>query len=310
MKQITKKLLAFFSIILLSSACSAETLDNNRYTLDQNQVNSTQETVQLESLPTYTGNPYIVVNDNQPSFSDESMTTESFESYADLDALGRCGVAYANLGQDLMPTEDRGDISEVKPSGWNQAFYDLDGDGSTSVLYNRCHLIGFQLAGENANEKNLITGTRYMNVDGMLPFENMVADYIKETNYHVLYRVSPIYDGDNLVASGVQMEAKSVEDNGEGILFNVYVYNVQPGISIDYSTGASQQDGTSSSNSDSTGTTSDETACQGEIRGNRRSKIYHCQGQQAYDDMEHSNNLVVFATEQEAIDAGYRKAKR
>ena len=177
------------------------------------------------------------VDGNQPDFPGEDMTSVSFETYSELDTLGRCGVAYANVGQDLMPTEDRESISSVTPSGWINREYDGE------YLYNRCHLIGFQLTGENANEENLITGTRYMNVDGMLPFENLVADYVKETDNHVLYRVTPVFEGQNLVASGVQMEAWSVEDEGEGVCFNVYVYNVQPGITIDYATGESWQEG-------------------------------------------------------------------
>ena len=163
----------------------------------------------------------MAVDGNQPDFPEEDMTSVSFETYSELDTLGRCGVAYANVGQDLMPTEDRESISSVTPSGWINREYDGE------YLYNRCHLIGFQLTGENANEENLITGTRYMNVDGMLPFENLVADYVKETDNHVLYRVTPVFEGQNLVASGVQMEAWSVEDEGEGVCFNVYVYNVQ-----------------------------------------------------------------------------------
>lgn len=187
----------------------------------------------LEDIPAWSGEPYVAVDGNQPDFPEEDMTSVSFETYSELDTLGRCGVAYANVGQDLMPTEDRESISSVTPSGWINREYDGE------YLYNRCHLIGFQLTGENANEENLITGTRYMNVDGMLPFENLVADYVKETDNHVLYRVTPVFEGQNLVASGVQMEAWSVEDEGEGVCFNVYVYNVQPGITIDYATGES-----------------------------------------------------------------------
>ena len=190
----------------------------------------------LSQIPNYTGSPYAVLNDNEPEFDDD-FTTEAFEDYSELDDLGRCGVAYANICQELMPTEKRGDIGMVKPSGWHTVKYpDIIKD---RYLYNRCHLIGYQLAGENANVKNLITGTRYLNVEGMLPFENEVADYVKETGNHVLYRVTPIFDGDNLVASGVQMEAESVEDDGDGVKFNVYCYNVQPGIGIDYETGDS-----------------------------------------------------------------------
>ena len=201
----------------------------------------------LEDIPAYAGDPYVAIDGNQPDFPEEDQTsTESFETYSPLDALGRCGVAYANIGQDLMPTEDRESISSVTPSGWINREYDGE------YLYNRCHLIGFQLTGENANEENLITGTRYLNVEGMLPFENLVADYVKETDNHVLYRVTPVFEGQNLVASGVQMEAWSVEDAGDGVCFNVYVYNVQPGITIDYATGESWQEGAEPSDGDVT----------------------------------------------------------
>lgn len=191
----------------------------------------------LDTIPEYSGEAYVAINGNEPVFTEDDLTTKAYEFYSELDHLGRCGVTVACLGEELMPTEDRESISHVKPSGWVQGQYDFV-DGNS--LYNRCHLIGFQLAGENANEKNLITGTRYMNTIGMLPFENMVADYIKETGNHVMYRVTPIYDGDNLVASGVQMEGYSMEDEGEGIYFNVYAYNVQPGVEIDYATGENQ----------------------------------------------------------------------
>lgn len=195
--------------------------------------------VDLASVPSYTGSAYTVLNDNVPEFTEEDLALESFESYSELDSLGRCGAAFANIGQELMPTEERGKIGQVRPSGWHTQKYDcVDG----KYLYNRCHLIGYQLTGENANEENLITGTRYMNVEGMLPFEDMTADYIRETGNHVLYRVTPLYNGDDLVASGVQMEAQSIEDGGQGVLFNVYCYNVQPGVGIDYSTGDSWEE--------------------------------------------------------------------
>lgn len=187
-------------------------------------------------VPAYSGEPYTAVNNNEPYFTSDDLTTEAFENYSELDALGRCGVAYANVCLETMPTEKRGSISEVKPTGWYSVKYD-NVDGKS--LYNRCHLIGYQLTAENANQQNLITGTRYLNVDGMLPFENMVADYVKETDNHVLYRVTPIFTGDNLVADGVLMEGYSVEDEGDGICFCVYAYNVQPGITIDYATGDS-----------------------------------------------------------------------
>ena len=190
----------------------------------------------LEEVPAYSGEPYVVLNGNVPDFPEADRTANSFESYSPLDELGRCGTAYANVGEDLMPTEERGSIGQVQPSGWHTVRYDcVDGQ----YLYNRCHLIGYQLTGENANEENLITGTRYLNVEGMLPFEDQVAEYVEETGCHVLYRVTPVYQGDNLLASGVVMEAESVEDDGAGVRFCVYVYNVQPGVEIDYATGES-----------------------------------------------------------------------
>ena len=190
----------------------------------------------LEEIPEFSGDAYIAINDNIPFFVEEEYTTESYEYYSELDELGRCGVTMACIGIDIMPTEDRGNIGSVKPSGWQSVKYDIV-DGK--YLYNRCHLIGFQLAGENANKQNLITGTRYLNIEGMLPFENLVADYVKETENHVLYRVTPIFEGDNLVAHGVVMEGWSVEDDGDGVCFCVYAYNAQPGITIDYATGDS-----------------------------------------------------------------------
>lgn len=190
------------------------------------------------SIPAYTGVAFAEVNNNKPLFEKEDLTTEAFEMYSELDSLGRCGVAYANVCSELMPTGERGAIGMIKPTGWHTVKYpevieDL-------YLYNRCHLIGYQLTGENANEKNLITGTRYMNVEGMLPFENVVAEYVHETGNHVLYRVTPVFSGNNLVADGVLMEAYSVEDSGKGVSFCVFVYNVQPEIEIDYKTGESK----------------------------------------------------------------------
>ena len=190
----------------------------------------------LSAIPAYSGQPYVAVNNNVPFFSDADLTDVSFESYGDLDALGRCSVAYASVGTDTMPTEKRGNIGQVKPTGWHTVKYDnVDG----RYLYNRCHLIGYQLTGENANEKNLITGTRYLNVTGMLPFENEVADYVHSTGNPCMYRVTPIFAGKELVARGVEMEAESVKD--QNVAFHVFVYNVQPGIEIDYQTGNSWQ---------------------------------------------------------------------
>lgn len=187
-----------------------------------------------DDLPPFAGVPYVEVNGNMPCFSSLDLMEPEFERYSPLDGLGRCGVAMANIGSNLMPIEDRGEIWSIRPSGWNNGYYEFIEGG---YLYNRCHLIGYQLTGENANERNLITGTRYLNVEGMLPFENRVARYIRTTGNHVLYRVTPLYDGLDLVASAVQMEALSIEDGGAGICFNVYVYNVQPGVCIDYATG-------------------------------------------------------------------------
>ncbi len=200
-------------------------------------INTSNESYDIENLPEYDGNSYVIVNDNIPYFKEEEYTTTSFEKYSELDLLGRCGVASANISKDLMPTEKRGSIGMIKPSGWHTIKYDhIDG----KYLYNRCHLIGYQLTGENANEKNLITCTRSMNTKGMLQFENMVTKYIKATGNHVLYRVTPVFEGNNLVATGVEMEAYSVEDNGKGIKFNVFVYNIEDGIIIDYKTGDSK----------------------------------------------------------------------
>lgn len=199
---------------------------------------SIQKSFNLDDIPEFDGKtPYVIINNNEPNFPEEDFNSNSFEKYSELDSLGRCGVAYANVSKETMPTEVRGEISKVKPTGWHTVKYDcVEG----KYLYNRCHLIGYQLTAENANKQNLITGTRYLNVDGMLPFENQVAEYVKQENGHVLYRVTPIFKENNLVANGVQMEAESVEDKGEKVKFNVYAYNVQPNIKIDYLTGNSE----------------------------------------------------------------------
>lgn len=190
----------------------------------------------LEDIPASSDTGYVFINDNEPEFTEEELTTDAFEAYSPLDYLGRCGPAYACLGRELMPTEERESISHIHPSGWQSVQYDIVEGGS---LYNRSHLIAFMLSGENDTEENLITGTRYMNAYVMLPFEELVADYVRDTGNHVLYRVTPVFEGSNLVASGIQMEALSVEDGGADICFNVYIYNVQPGIEIDYATGDS-----------------------------------------------------------------------
>ena len=235
-------MIGVLSIVVCTAGCS-----DLEQLLEEDSSAQVQSAATLEEVPEYSGEPYVEINDNQPEFEDYELTTEAFEEYSELDELGRCGTAEACVGEETMPTEERGNISSVKPTGWKNKDYDnVDG----GRLYNRCHLIGFQLTGENANEKNLITGTRYMNTEGMLPFENMVADYVHETDNHVLYRVTPIFDGDDLVASGVQMEAESVEDDGAGVCFNVYVYNVQPQITINYATGDNWESDTVESDKD------------------------------------------------------------
>lgn len=242
-----KKLIFFiFTLCLFISGCSDISI-SIEHTDNQNQFiqNENYTTLQVEDIPSYDGKPYIVINDNIPVFSSSELTTKAYEYYSPLDQYNRCGITIASIGKEIMPTSKREDIGHIKPSGWHSVRYDFV-EGKS--LYNRCHLIGFQLTGENDNERNLITGTRTMNTKGMLPFENMIADYVKETNNHVAYRVTPIYDGNNLVASGVHMEGYSIEDQGEGICFSVYCYNVEPGVIIDYKTGESY---TNTNNTDS-----------------------------------------------------------
>ena len=259
--------------------------------------NRSQTSVSLDSIPEYSGDPYVVVNNNIPFFSKEDLKAEVFESYGDLDSLGRCTVAYSMVGTETMPTEERGSIGQVKPTGWHAVKYDnVDG----KYLYNRCHLIGYQLTAENANVKNLITGTRYLNVQGMLPFENLTADYIKEMGNHVLYRVTPVFEGDNLVASGVLMEGESAEDDGEAIQFCVYVYNVQPGIIIDYATGDSRLD-------DGTGGSS-QSARKTYVL-NTNSKTFHKPDCGSVGKIKDSNKQTFVGTREEAIKNGYSPCK-
>ena len=226
------------SIIVISIFIFGIFNPNTQYSNNGNPIEKQELTFDLSTIPEYSSNPYVEINNNIPEFNEEDYKLGAFEKYSEFDILGRCGVAMANICKEIMPPKDaeRGEIGGVKPTGWVQKRYDnLIKD---KYLYNRCHLIGWQLAGENANKNNLITGTRYLNTEGMLPFENEVAEYINNNeNKHVLYRVTPIFKENNLLASGVQMEAWSIEDNGQGVCFNVYCYNVQPGIAIDYATG-------------------------------------------------------------------------
>ena len=251
MKQIKQLIRVFLILVLIGNTVACGTAPEKTSQKTPNikyVVSDKQEEISIDEIPEYDGEPYVEVENNDPDFSEEEMQTEAYEYYSELDGEGKCGVVEANIGEELMPVEERGAIGQVKPTGWHTVKYDIV-DGK--YLYNRCHLIGYQLTGENANEKNLITGTRYMNVEGMLPFENMVADYIRETGNHVLYRVTPIYEDDDLLALGVQIEAESIEDEGEGVCFNVFVYNVQPGIEIDYSTGESRYIGLPEENTES-----------------------------------------------------------
>ena len=282
----------------------------------------------LREIPAYSVTPYTEVNGNQPYFTEEELTTQSFETYSELDSLGRCGVAYANVGQDLMPTEPRGEIGAVKPTGWHLVKYDnVDG----KYLYNRCHLIAYMLAAENANPQNLITGTRYLNVQGMLPFETKVCDYVKNTGNHVLYRVTPIFDGDNLLADGVLMEAYSVEDAGEGISFCVFAYNVQPGIGIDYATGDNWAEGSGTYQSTVASVAEETPAPQPETDTavqitpelsapqetqqttyvlNTNTMKFHYPTCSSVDDMKEKNKQIYTGSRDEVINMGYVPCKR
>lgn len=273
---------------------------------------TTAELFELSEVPEYSGSPYVEVNGNKPYFTD--YPTESFETYSPLDSLGRCGVAYALICKDIMPTTERESIGNVKPSGWHTANY--KGIIEDIYLYNRCHLIGYQLAGENANERNLITGTRYMNVEGMEPFENKVANYVKSYDAHVLYRVTPVFEGNNLVASGVLMEAYSVDDNGTGLQFCVYCYNVQPDIAIDYATGDSYSLVEPVTTTVTT-TTVTETSEKEEKEPvscdyvlNTNSKKFHYPTCSSVDTMAEHNTEYFTGSRDEVIAMGYEPCKR
>lgn len=320
MRKLQKTLLPLLLVVMLCfSGCSETTPDTNNTLSNSTQtttastdepslqedIPSTSEAapaIDLSNIPAFSGEPYVAINDNIPDFTDADLTSSSFEKYSSLDSLGRCGIAYACIGTDLMPTEDRGSIGQVKPSGWHTVKYDcVDG----KYLYNRCHLISYQLTAENANENNLITGTRYLNVEGMLPFENIVADYIKETGNHVLYRVTPIFEGNNLVASGVQMEAKSVEDNGEGILYNVYCYNSQPGVGINYATGDSWLDGETTESQDSISQSGSSENSKVTYILNTNSYKFHVSSCSSINQMSESNKQKFTGSRDEVVAMGY-----
>ena len=342
MMRVTKKLYALLiagmmAVSLAGCQSTNNSSDGNNAQSEQSSkgsTNSSTKSVSSNDIPDFSENMTVVVDNNNPDFTSKDLTTKSYESYSKLDSEGRCQVAEACVGKDITPKGKRGTIGMVKPTGWHTAKYNnVDG----KYLYNRCHLIAYQLTGENANNKNLITGTRSFNVDGMLPYEEMVGDYVRETGNHVLYRVTPVFDGDDLVAKGVQMEAMSVEDKGEDIKFNVFVYNVQDGVKIDYETGDSEADSSvqvttenskasqkyhtnqnssnnsknySSNKNTTAAKTNTKTTASQKIRGNSRSKVYHCPGQRDYDRMGTSKYLVTFKSEKEAKAAGYHKAQR
>ncbi len=282
------------AVCVILSSCSGVMDTKNALDNTTTTTQYTGATISISEIPEYDGSPYVVINDNIPEFYNTDYTTKSFEKYYPLDTLGRCQVAYACIGISTMPTEKRGNIGMIKPSGWQTVKYDnVDG----KYLYNRCHLIGYQLTAENANEQNLITGTRYMNVDGMLDFENEVAEYVKSTKNHVLYRVTPMFKDDELVARGVQMEAHSVEDNGKGVEFNVYCYNVQPGIEIDYATGESHIIEASDSHDDS-------SKKQTYII-NINTKKFHKQGCVHIEDISQENKKAYIGYKESLINNGF-----
>jgi DNA-entry nuclease len=304
--------LALLLAIVILSACggsyepeitvSIESTQNIVTTETTTQPITTEETttvVYVNTIPDYSGSPYIVLNNNKPEFTESEITTKAFEKYSELDNLSRCGVAFACLGIETMPTEERGEIGMIKPSGWHLKKYDcVDG----KYLYNRCHLIGFQLSGENANDKNLITGTRYLNIEGMLPFENMVDDYIEETSNHVMYRVTPIFEGDNLLCKGVKMEAYSVEDNGKGISFNVFCYNTQPSIKIDYKTGESYLIVTPTTTPE---TSNSESNIEATYILNTNSKKFHTPSCSSVNKMSDKNKQSFTGDKNDLIAQGY-----
>jgi DNA-entry nuclease len=269
-----------------------------------------------DSIPEYSGSPSVEINGNKPEFTRSELTTVSYEIYGNLDQLGRCTPAIACLGKDLMPTQERESIGSVKPTGWNQNKYPGLVDSDPPYLYNRCHMIGFQLTGENANEQNLITGTRYMNIEGMLPYENKVAEYIRTTGNHVMYRVTPVFEGDNLLCSGVKMEAYSVEDSGRGIRFNVYCYNVQPGVDINYSDGSNTLAGVSAEDfiitvtPDVASDTRQAPVPTTSYIANKNSKKFHDPLCDSVNDMKEKNKLYFDGTRDELIGRGYVPCKR
>ena len=290
-----------------SSSTTSVTVDNLS-TTEQTQPTtnaSNNQPIDLSEIPSYSGNPYCEVNNNQPFFQTDELTTQSFKQFSELDSLGRCGVAYACIGTDSLPNEERGAIGMIKPSGWHTVRY--DDIIEDKYLYNRCHLIAFELSGENANPQNLITGTRYMNVKGMLPFENRVRSYVENTNQHVMYRVAPVFEGNNLVATGVLMEGYSVEDNGKGVCFNVFCFNVQPHIKINYADGTSEVDYLHESE-ESTFDSNDDSVTTYIL--NTNTKKFHYPDCDSVNDMKEKNKQEFTGSREEVIEMGYSPCGR
>lgn len=298
----------------ITSSTSAD-IPSTSYT---NEALNVTGKIVLSDIPPFSDKPYVVLNNNQPYFNSSDYTTDSFEYYSSLDNQGRCGIVYACIGKDIMPTGERGETGQIKPTGWHTVKYDIV-DGK--FLYNRCHLIGWQLTGETSNKRNLITGTRYLNIQGMLPFENMVADYIKETENHVLYRVTPCFEKNNLLAHGVQIEAYSVEDGGAGICFNVFCYNAQPGVTIDYSSGNSKLTNDTYENTTLKTTekaskpttqrpTSNSSVEKANYVANTNTGKFHYPSCSSVDDMKEENKMLYNGTRDELISDGYVPCKR
>lgn len=302
-------------LLLLLSGCKADLTQESSNlstvigTTEQMPISNVSESTLPEAnpqpqweIPQYVGAPYTEIHSNIPFFTDDEITDQSFETYSPLDELGRCGVAFACVGQDLMPTEERGSIGQIKPSGWHLVKYDcVDGN----YLYNRCHLIGYQLTAENANERNLITGTRYLNIEGMLPFENQVADYVQQTGNHVLYRATPIFEGDNLLASGILIEGYSVEDGGTGICFCIYAYNIQPGVQIDYATGESMLEDISPPEPTEQAPPEEEPS----YVLNHNTRKFHRPNCSSVEDIKPSNREDYFGLREALIEKGYVPCK-
>lgn len=286
----------FLSVFLTASTITGCTAPQTaEHQTNQTSIQTTADEIDFSTVPDYTEEPIYVYNNNQPLFTKQEITDDAYESYSDLDELGRVGTATACLGPETLPTEDREDISSVTPSGWINHSYDIVDGG---YLYNRCHMIGFQLSGENDNEENLFTGTRYMNVDGMLPYENQTKEYIDETDNHVMYRVTPDFEDDNLVCDGVLMEAYSVEDNGSGLSFCIYAYNVQPGVTIDYTTGENYTSNTTQT-SDTTDTKNTTYIL------NTNSKIIHIPSCNSVAKMAEHNKKEYTGSYEALIKEGY-----